>query len=367
MKKSFFILLVVLFPVWSIAQQTQVPFSSDRWKFEEAEYQLENYKGQESILLKSGGLYLKDFEFLNGTIEVDINFPEHRAFHDVIFRIKDFSNYESFYVRPHQSGNPDANQYTPVFNGLAGWQLYYGDRYATPVNYTFDEWHKIKIVVLGTQTQIYFDDMEKPILHVEELKRGEESGSIGLFTFMGPVHYANFKYSQTTPTLLPDDVEIPILEETVVKNWMVSNVTNKETLGEGTVLHQSLTEKLTWNEYPVESEGILNLAKYTKISEIDNIVLASIDIYSETDQTKKVYFGYSDIAKVFFNGNAIYEGQRIFRSRDYRYLGTIGLFDGLYLPLKKGKNTLTFGILENMGGWGVKAQFENMEGISLTQ
>ena len=30
-------------------------------------------------------------------------------------------------MRPHKSGKPDALQYTPVFNGLSAWQLYYGD------------------------------------------------------------------------------------------------------------------------------------------------------------------------------------------------------------------------------------------------
>ena len=48
------------------------------------------------------------------------------------------ANYENFYIRPHQSGNPDANQYQPVFNGSASWQLYYGPEYAAPVEYRYD-------------------------------------------------------------------------------------------------------------------------------------------------------------------------------------------------------------------------------------
>jgi hypothetical protein len=52
-------------------------------------------------------------------------------------------------------------------------------------------------------------------------------------------------------------------------------------------------------------------------------------------------------------------------SRDYRFLGTIGFYDKLFLPLKKGDNELWFVTSENFGGWGVKAKFENMEGILL--
>jgi len=52
-------------------------------------------------------------------------------------------------------------------------------------------------------------------------------------------------------------------------------------------------------------------------------------------------------------------------SRDYRFLGTIGFFDQLFLPLKKGSNELWFVVSENFGGWGVKAKLENMDKISL--
>ena len=372
MKKSFFLLLVLLLPEWTfpgfaIAQQNNVPFTSDEWNFGDAEYTIETYKGKESLLLKKGFILLKDLDFLNGTIKVDVNFPEQRAFHDIAFRIQDQSNYESFYIRPHQSGNPDANQYTPVFNGLAGWQLYYGERYAVPINYEFDEWHTLKIVVSGTQAQIYFDDMEKPVLHIEELKRGLQSGSIGLSTNLKSIHFANFSYSLDEPTLLPDEVELPMIEENVVKNWQVSNVFPFASLGETASLDEDLVKQLSWNEYPVESEGFINLAKYSKKTETENTVITALDIYSETDQTKFIYFGFSDVVRVYLNNTAVFEGQNVFTSRDYRYLGTIGLFDGVYLPLKKGKNTLMFAIMENFGGWGLTAKFQNMDGISLTQ
>jgi hypothetical protein len=52
-----------------------------------------------------------------------------------------------------------------------------------------------------------------------------------------------------------------------------------------------------------------------------------------------------------------------YRSRDYRFLGTIGYFDELYLPLKKGENELIFAVSEDFGGWGIKALFEDPVGI----
>jgi hypothetical protein len=66
-----------------------IPFDSPRWEISAEESRVEEYMGRKSLYLK-GGLAL----------------------------IEDAANREEFYIRPHQSGNPDANQYTPVFNGL---------------------------------------------------------------------------------------------------------------------------------------------------------------------------------------------------------------------------------------------------------
>ena len=43
--------------------------------------------------------------------------------------------------------------------------------------------------------------------------------------------------------------------------------------------------------------------------------------------------GYSDRAIVYLNGERLYRGNATYRSRDYRFLGSIGLWDTIYLPL----------------------------------
>ena len=63
----------------------------------------------------------------------------------------------------------------------------------------------------------------------------------------------------------------------------------------------------------------------------------------------------------------IYSGSNFYRSRDYRYLGTIGWFDKVYLPLEAGENEIWFAVTEAFGGWGIQAQFDDLEGISLHQ
>ena len=65
--------------------------------------------------------------------------------------------------------------------------------------------------------------------------------------------------------------------------------------------------------------------------------------------------GYSDVAAVFVNDTLIYKGNNTYQSRDYRYLGTIGLFDRVALPLQAGENEVWIAVSEAFGGWGILA------------
>ncbi len=74
--------------------------------------------------------------------------------------------------------------------------------------------------------------------------------------------------------------------------------------------------------------------------------------------------GFSDRAVVYLNGQALYRGDDTYRSRDYRFLGSIGYWDALYLPLTRGENELVVAVSEDFGGWGVQARFPEPDGIS---
>ena len=69
--------------------------------------------------------------------------------------------------------------------------------------------------------------------------------------------------------------------------------------------------------------------------------------------------------RLFLNGRLLYTGNNGYRTRDYRYLGTIGYFDAVTLPLEKGSNELWFAVSESFGGWGVQAAFEDTGGITI--
>ena len=66
--------------------------------------------------------------------------------------------------------------------------------------------------------------------------------------------------------------------------------------------------------------------------------------------------GFSDRALVYLGGRALFRGDDAYRSRDYRFLGSIGWYDTLFLPLVAGPNDLVIAVSEDFGGWGVQAR-----------
>ena len=67
--------------------------------------------------------------------------------------------------------------------------------------------------------------------------------------------------------------------------------------------------------------------------------------------------------RVYLNGKLIYTGNNTYMSRDYRYLGTIGLFDSVLLRLQPGTNELWIAVTEAFGGWGVMGRLSDFESV----
>ncbi len=344
-----------------------VPFDLNRWEIDARESRVEEYLGRQSLFLKGGLALVKDSKFLNGVIEFDIAFSPERTFVGSVWRVLDKNNYEEFYFRPHQSGNPDANQYTPVFNGLAGWQLYYGEDFAAPVRYRFNEWRRVKIVVAGKQAEVYLMDMETPALFIPELKREPATGQVGLSAGdFAPAHYSNYSFTPSDAPMLKGKAKPQKpAPKGLITAWSVSSGFPEKNLQGKFQLSESDKTGLTWKKLECEATGIANLARLVAIGEQSNTTFARLIINSEREQIKEIKFGFSDRVRAYLNDRLLYAGTDGFVSRDYRFLGTIGLWDAVYLPLRQGRNELLLAISENFGGWGVIATVEDMGGIQI--
>lgn len=331
----------------------EVPFDASRWTFAAEEWRLEEHLGRPSLALHNGFAWLEGLSFTDGTVEFDVAFTPERGFAGPMFRVQSTNDYEHFYLRPHQSGQPDANQYTPVIHSVSGWQLYHGNGYSAPTPYRFDEWMHVRIAFAGNRAEVFIDS-DEPTVVIPELKRPLQAGTVGLTAFLADVHYSAFRYTDTPPKLRsPAPQPPPAAAPGTVLSWQLSPPVPEQTLSGLTELPAGFSSSLEWRPLDAEATGITNLARISPLTDEANTVW--VRWAPRAESPRRVRFGYSDRVRVFCNGRLHYGGSNLYRSRDYRYLGTIGLFDEIYCPLEDGKNEILFAVSESFGGWGIWA------------
>ncbi|TAI48822.1 hypothetical protein [Flagellimonas allohymeniacidonis] len=366
MSKSTIFFAFLLFHSIIALSQEIIPLDTVNWDINARSYVLESFKGKDAIYLQAGSMTLKDANFLNGTIEYDIYMTETRGFPGVYFR-SNGSDAEQFYIRPHQSGNPDANQAVAVFKGITPWQFYFGPKYSFVYDYPVDQWMHVKIVVHDDKAQVYLDHAEKPNLSWQLFHEAKAGGLTFTGGLANGIHLANFKVNKDEFELKdfnPGERE-PI--EGAIAQWEVSDKFEEKLLDNPNNV-QSVINGRKWGQKIVLEEGVAaNISRKVELRDDTpgNTVFAKLTITANKDETRLFEFGYSDRVVVLLNGEPIYKGNNGFRTRDYRYLGTIGLFDAVYLNLKKGKNTLLLAVSENFGGWLVTGRFANTQGLKI--
>jgi hypothetical protein len=331
----------------------------ENWRFEAEGHELVEHLGRPCLRLENGLAVHPDADFLDGVLEFDIAFSPDRGFSGGTWRMQDDENFEWFWLRPHQSGNPDATQYAPAFNGIAGWQLYHGPRYTVSISLRFEEWFTVRILFAGGLAEIYVADVNRPALFVDGLKHAPASGGIGLSASLAPAWFSNVSYTVTdSPPIRgrPDPSEPAVAE--AIQLWEVSDAFPRETLDLGNLGSRG------WTALDAEPDGLADLARVNGLDRGDT-VFARATLTSGREQTKRLDFGFSDEVTVFLNGRPLYSGDDAYRSRDYRFLGSIGWYDSVYLPLVEGPNELVMAVSEAFGGWGVQAKLEDLDGVTL--
>lgn len=135
----------------------------------------------------------------------------------------------------------------------------------------------------------------------------------------------------------------------------MSDAFDGATLAGITKLEAAHKDSRSWIQLSAEKSGIANLARVQGIGEATDTVFARVVVASDGPVVRELSLGYSDVAAVFVNDALIYKGNNTYQSRDYRYLGTIGMFDRVALPLQEGENEVWIAVSEAFGGWGILA------------
>jgi hypothetical protein len=354
-----------------------IPADSPRWEFE-GEAKPTEYQGRKCLMLDGGAAILKDLEFRDGVIDTDVFTSAKRGFFGFDVRIdKDGANYEEIYLRQHESGLPDAMQYTPVLSTGRNWQLYNGPGFTAGVDIPRDVWFHLRLVVTGAQAKLYVKDMDTPALVMDDLKSGIQKGQIALYDLTGATCYSNVEV-RTTPDV-PWERHLPPMPPNMLTKWSISPAYDALARNLETPLSAAESKAMQWQDVEAEPPGMVVLQRYRQAphprvtfqqdfsKRLDpqpgtKVLYARTTIESERDQVKKLDLGYSDEVSVFLNGQVLYRGRSAQAFRDPRFLGIVNPEnDAVYLPLKKGKNELMLAVSELGGGWGFICRLQDVK------
>jgi hypothetical protein len=344
----------------------QQPFDTSTWSIKAAESRVEHYRGRNALVLRDGAAWLRGSHFQNGTIEFDIAFSDALGFPGIAFRATTHDDYELFYLRANLGGGPHATQYTPVLHGLYAWQIYAGPAWEGSAKWTHDRWMHVRVVASGNRAELYVDG-DTAVQVIPRLRGPDGAGEVGVMVAPGVARFANFV---VRPDAAPSLVSTPPVSRdstpsTIVRTWRVSGPFTGS-LMTGVADLTALPAPATWAKLDVEERGIANLARLSGIGDGRNTVVAAVTITSDRVRTVPVRFGFSDRVRVYLNGQMLYSGNDGFGTHDPDFLGIVGLFDELALPLKSGRNELWFAVSETFGGWGIVADLPDRAGIAVS-
>ena len=330
-----------------------IPFESDRWDKSGAR--------QLTFLDRpclTGSATLKEVEFEDGIIEVDLAVTGVASYPGVFFRRQAGDTYEHVYIRPHRAGRyPDALQYTPVFNGLGSWQLYSGDGFTSGAEMPANQWVRLRVEVRGRQARVFLGEHPEPLLVISELKTGAARGSLGVIGGReGVAYFSNFSFRAAPELAFPPPGHKDSAPG-MVSRWQLSQPIPLGQIDLERYPASPPLPPLVWREVSADPGGLVDIGRQVRRTGNEpDCVLARTTIEAEADRVLKLQFGYSDVVVIYCNGQVVFQGNSAYRFRDPSFLGVVGLFDAVYLPLRKGSNELMLAVAEAMGGWGFICQ-----------
>ena len=350
-----------------LAQTTEVPFDSSRWTIDGPRAELVEHLGRHGVRLGDGSALLKDVQFQDGTIEVDVSGPPS-GFAFLVFRATTPKDHEDVYLRMAMSGTSDALQYMPMYGGEGAWQLYHGPGYTASVVFDPAAWTHLRVDVAGRRATVFVGEATTPAMVVEELQGGNGPGAIGVIggstskTQPGVV-FSNFRYTSRPPAPTPTATAAVSARPGVIRDWMLSPSVSVERSPTDSLPSASLpavarTDRRDWLSVQAEPTGLLNISRYRAMAGPLSLVVARTVIHADRNEVRRLVFGYSDDVTIFLNGRPLFAARNGLSARYSTDLGLMTPDDAVFLPLRPGDNELLFAVAESFGGWGLEARLD---------
>lgn len=354
MKIRFYFNIIFLFITYSFHAQNDmvnIILSSEYFEPSDgANAVFEKFQGKETLVL-NGRVIVKNQNFSNGIISVDVYANTARSFAGIIFRQQEGSR-EEVYMRLHKSTQVDALQYTPVFNGETNWQLY--NKHQANIEFKTKGWNKLRIEINNKTAVVYVNN--ENVLTINNLRTDNMNGDIGLFALFNN-RFSNFSVTNKDITISQQKEKSTKSDAAIITKW---NITKAFLYNEESLNFKNFSKE-KYTTVSTESSGLLPISKYVKKPSSgnfeDNIevyTVASTIINVATKQIKKFSFDYSDKIKIYFNGKLLFYGNNAFRTKGIQHEGHLDINSNtLYLNLKKGKNILHCVVIDRANGWGL--------------
>ena len=363
--------IALLLAAWaSPTLATAIPMTPDRWDVQ-GNVAFVVKDGRQALRLGADGgkpvgggqANIKNLKFETGVIEYDLLITAQYDFVGPVFRQVADGFGEVIYLRPHLIGKPDSIQYTPIINGNLAWQIFTGPGFEAQADYPIGKWIHVRTDVYSGSATVSLDG--KPVLHVPYLKGRAGAGDLGLLALAGGDYVANFSVEPIANYRDPEPAPpIKPLPDQSVTSWEVSPpITQKEAFARA---GKSNWAGITWTPIEVETTGAANLSKSGPDADDRHSFIARFRLDSRNPHRELMQFGFSDDVRVYLNGVPLYEGSDRQNSRDYRFLGHVGFWDSLFLPLRKGVNDVVFVVTdETNGGTAAAARFDPASAVAI--
>lgn len=306
---------------------------------------------------------LKNVKFETGVIQFDLMITADRDFVGPVFRqVKDGFG-EIIYFRPHLIAKPDAIQYTPVVNNNFAWQIFTGPGFEAEAIFPLRKWIHVRTDVYQSSATLSVDG--KPVLRIPHLKGLPGAGDLGLVALVGGDYVADFSVEPIPDYRDPDPVPpVAPLPRGTVTTWQVTPAITQAEAYDRTA--KGKWAGIDWTPLEVESNAAANLSKVSPDAGDRHTYIARFRLDSRTPRRELMQFGFSDSVRVYLNGAPLFEGSDKQYSRDYRFLGHVGFWYGVYLPLKAGANDVAFVVTDDTnGGTAASARFAETTPVTI--
>lgn len=178
-----------------------VELKNMKWTEFKGNTRIASVRGEDVLELngQSSVAFLPGVEMANGIIECEIASP---TFCGIAFRGKDVNNFEVAYFRPFNSGtekHENTVQYASEGVPNGGWaelRKQFPGKYEAGADIKVNQWFHVKLVVKNDQVTVYVNKKEKPVLVVQKMLSGRQTGKIGIWGW--GAYYRNFKYQPST-------------------------------------------------------------------------------------------------------------------------------------------------------------------------